>query len=135
MRWWKGALAGGVAAVLLTTGAWAEEVRIESRPEAAPDRERIMVPGPDPAPDRPVDHNIHPGGPGPMVRHEPAFFAALSRRTEGGRYGLSGWTAPNTPVGPSGSGYRDDPGWFAMGFTLTWDGPPPAPGRRPVPAR
>lgn len=134
MRRWREALGAAVAVTLLATGAWAQDVRIETRPEAEAGPERIMVPGPDPAPDRPVDHNIHPGGPGPMVRHEPAFFAALSRRTEGGRLGLSGWTAPNTPVGPGGSGYRDDPGWFAMGFTFTWDGPPPA-ARRPIPAR
>lgn len=131
----RSALGIGAAALLLGTAAAAQDVRIESRPETEGGAERIMVPGPDPVPDRPVDHNIHPAAPGPMVRHEPAFFADLSRKTEGGRFGVSGWTAPNTPVGPGGSGYRDDPGWFAMGLTFTWDGPPPTPARRPVPAR
>src|SRR5512134_3452738 len=34
------------------------------------------------------------------VRHQPAFIEPFMGETEGGtKYGLSGWTAPSTPVG------------------------------------
>jgi hypothetical protein len=47
-----------------------------------------------------------------------------------GRIGLGGWVSPNTPVGPMSSGWKEVSGWFALGFSVTWDGPLPA--RRPV---
>ena len=68
------------------------------------------------------------------VEHDPAFiepFAGRYETTSGsGRFGLSGWTAPNPPVGSPDSGWRDVSGWFALGFSVTWDGPP-APRARP----
>jgi len=60
------------------------------------------------------------------VRHEPAFIEPFVGRTPGGnQYGLSGWTAPNLPVGSYGSqGYGADSGFFALGITFLFDYPP-----------
>ena len=72
--------------------------------------------------------------PGPRVHHDPAFIEPLASRYEtangSGWVGLSGWTAPNPPIGTAVSGWRDVSGWFALGFSVTWDGPP-APKSRP----
>ncbi len=51
-----------------------------------------------------------------------------------GRVGVAGWTAPNTPVGSPLSGWSEINGWFAIGLSVTWDGPPPVRSVRP-PAR
>ena len=66
------------------------------------------------------------------LRHEPAFIEPFLGRTEGGtKYGLSGWTAPSTPVG---SLVSQQPwtriGWIALGITFVWDSHPPEPARR-----
>jgi hypothetical protein len=82
---------------------------------------------------RPTDADYY-STPAPRVQHDPAFiepFAAKTQTTTStGRMGLSGWTAPNTPVGPPVGGTRDVTGWFALGFSYEWGGPPPA--KRPV---
>src|SRR5207248_1832947 len=82
---------------------------------------------------KPPDSDFYPDG-GVKVEHDPAFiepFAGRYETTNGsGRFGLSGWTAPNPPVGSPVSGWRDVSGWFALGFSVTWDGPP-APRARP----
>jgi hypothetical protein len=81
---------------------------------------------------RPPDADYYPQG--TKVEHDPAFIEPLSSKYENangsGRIGISGWTAPNTPVGSPVGGWRDVSGWFALGFSITWDGPP-APKARP----
>jgi hypothetical protein len=81
---------------------------------------------------RPPDTDYYPQG--TKVEHDPAFIEPLSSKYENasgsGRIGVSGWTAPNTPVGSPVGGWRDVSGWFAFGFSITWDGPP-APKVRP----
>jgi hypothetical protein len=69
------------------------------------------------------------------VRHEPAFIEPFVGRTAAGnQYGLSGWTAPNIPVGSLGSqGYGSDSGVFALGITFLFDYPPEGVSR-PAPA-
>src|SRR6266545_2418899 len=68
------------------------------------------------------------------VRHEPAFIEPFVRTDEAGnKVGLSGWTAPATPVGSAVSNYEPT-GWFALGITFTWGAPPPkgvAPAKSP----
>jgi hypothetical protein len=58
------------------------------------------------------------------VRHAPAFIEPLVARHETkagpGRFGLSGWTAPNVPVVGAQSGASEVNGWFSLGFSLTW---------------
>ena len=60
------------------------------------------------------------------VRHEPAFIEPFATKTQGGNeVGLSGWTAPATPVGSLASqGYYQNNGWFAFGISFTFDAPP-----------
>jgi hypothetical protein len=81
---------------------------------------------------RPPDTDYYPQG--TKVEHDPAFIEPLASKYENangsGRIGVSGWTAPNTPVSGSVGGWRDVSGWFALGFSITWDGPP-APKARP----
>jgi hypothetical protein len=76
---------------------------------------------------RPPDNDWYPGGPS-KVEHNPAFVEPLAAHYEttngSGMYGFSGWTAPNPPVGSQQTGWKDVSGWFVMGFTVTWDGPP-----------
>jgi hypothetical protein len=113
----------------LVAPAAAQDVKIEARPPQA-DRERgIVVPGPRVEPTRPPDIDYYPHG--TAVRHDPAFFEALSTETDTGRAGISGWTAPNQPVGAEVSGFREVSGWFALGVSVTWGAPPkPAAVRR-----
>jgi hypothetical protein len=61
------------------------------------------------------------------VRHDPAFIEPLVARYERkagrGRFGLSGWTAPNAWVGGAQSGAGEVNGWLSLGFSLTWGDP------------
>jgi hypothetical protein len=70
------------------------------------------------------------------VRQEPAFIEPFVTRTPGGNeVGLSGWTAPEVPVGSLASrAYQQNNGWFALGITFIWNSPPRVPPR-PAPAR
>src|SRR5881296_936800 len=67
---------------------------------------------------------------------EPGFIRGLSSArvtpASTGRIGVAGWTAPNTPVGSPVSGWGEINGWFAIGFAVTWDGPPPARVTKPA---
>lgn len=67
------------------------------------------------------------------VRHEPAFIEPFATTTKGGNeVGLSGWTAPATPVGSLASqGYEQTNGWFSLGITFVWNSPPRATTRPP----
>jgi hypothetical protein len=122
-----------LASVLLAVPAMAQQVDIEVLP---PDRARepiIIAPGDQYETGRPHDHGYYPEG--PRVRYNPAYVSPLSVRTQTptstGRAGIAGWTAPNTPVGSRVSGWQEVSGWFALGLTIEWGGPPPA--KRPAP--
>jgi hypothetical protein len=78
---------------------------------------------------RPPDTDFYPQG--TKVEHDPAFiepFASDYATSEGsGTIGLSGWTAPNQPLGGAAANWRETSGWFALGFSVTWGGPPAKP--------
>ena len=108
-------------------------VQIQSKPSTPAEREaRVVAPPLHYETTRPPDYEFYPDG-GVKVEHDPAFIEPLASRYEttrgSGRVGFSGWTAPNPPVGSPVSGWRDVSGWFALGFSVTWDGPPAAKAR------
>jgi hypothetical protein len=119
--------------VLFATSGWAQEVEIEKPappPTVKPEREVISPGLYDET--RPIDADHYPRG--GLVQYDPGFLNSTStpyeRVKSTGRVGLGGWVSPNTPVGPMSSGWKEVSGWFALGFSVTWDGPPPA--RRPA---
>ena len=72
--------------------------------------------------------------------YDPALIEPFVGTTKSGsKYGASGWTSPQTPVGSLASqGYQQNNGWFGFGFTFIWDsGPAPTarPAAAPAPAR
>jgi hypothetical protein len=116
-------------ALVVAGSAFAQEVRIESRPAPPPVDREIVTPGLHYDQSRPSDRDYYPEG--PNVEHDPAFIAPLSQEyttPEGsGRVGVSGWTSPATPVGPTspgGIGQREHSGWLGFGLSFTWGGPP-----------
>jgi hypothetical protein len=124
--------------LLVALLAWAgpalgQPVEITAPTPSARQPEPIIIPpGDHGQATRPSDADYYPMS--PLVRHDPAFIAPLSSKTESpgggtGRAGISGWTAPNTPVG-SAQAHREVSGWFAFGLTFEWGGPPP-PAKRP----
>jgi hypothetical protein len=121
------ALAGIALVVSVAMPALAQRVDIEARPPELPID--VVPPAVDPV-TRPSDTDFYPGG--PRVQHDPAFIEPLAAETDGGDMGLSGWTAPQAPVGPAVVGQRELNGWLAIGFSITWGGPPAA---RPSPRR
>lgn len=130
-------LIASVAALLALAAAPAEaQVKIETT-RKPPEREARIVPPPlHYETSRPPDADVYPRG--TRVEHDPAFiepFAGSYQTTTGsGRYGLSGWTSPNAPIGPEGTSWREVNGWFVLGFSVTWDGPPArvVPAQRPA---
>jgi hypothetical protein len=82
----------------------------------------------------PPDNHLYREG--TKVEHDPAFIEPLAGSYEtptgSGRFGLSGWTAPVAPLG-SRQIWQDSSGWFALGFSITWDGPPAQQKTRPRP--
>ncbi len=119
-------LAIAILAALGAAAASGEDVKIKA---PLPPREpRVIAPGLL-YETRPSDENYYPGG-GPGVPYDPAFIRPFTKEVgtaqSTGRMGLSGWTSPNTPIGPSGAGMREVHGWLGFGFTLTWGGPPPS---------
>jgi hypothetical protein len=118
-------LVAGTAA--LTAPAFGQQVEIETKVRQHP---TILAPGLLNEHSRPTDGEWYL--PGPMVDHDPAFIEPFTVETSTGRFGLSGWTAPTTPVGVQGE--EQNPGYLAFGLTFTWGGPPrklPA-AKRPV---
>ena len=122
-----------LCAVLFATSGWAQEVEIEKPappPTIKPEREVISPGLYDET--RPIDADHYPRG--GLVQYDPGFLSSGSmpyeRPKSTGRIGLGGWVSPNTPVGPMSSGWKEVSGWFALGFSVTWDGP--APARRPA---
>jgi hypothetical protein len=119
--------------LLVASTAGAQQVEIESARPPAEREARIVPPPLHYETTRPPDTDYYPHG--TQVEHDPAFIEPLASKYEtptgSGRIGVSGWTAPNQPVTSSPSaGWRDVTGWFALGFSITWDGPP-APKARP----
>ncbi len=110
-------------------------VQIQARPTAAEREARVVPPPLHYETTRPPDNDFYPEG--TKVEHDPAFIEPMAARYEtpsgSGRYGFSGWTAPKAPVGARQT-WQESSGWFALGFSITWDGPP-APKSRPAPAR
>jgi hypothetical protein len=112
------------------TPAWA--------PAVASAQVKITTPGPTPEPrivtpgllyEKRTSEDLYYLGIPPSVPYDPAFVEPLVLQVETqdttGRIGLSGWTAPNAPVGSSGTGRREINGWLSFGVTWTWGGPPP----------
>jgi hypothetical protein len=121
-------------AMLFATPAWSQDVEIKKPAPSVPREERdVITPGLTDE-TRPGDADRYPRG--GQVQHDPAFIGPMSKpresRTDTGRYGVAGWVSPTTPVGAPGTGRGESYGVFAFGFSITWDGPPPA--RRPAPA-
>jgi hypothetical protein len=111
----------------LVVPAAAQDVKIEAKPPILePGRERhLIVPGSQTEKTRPPDADFYRDG--TRVSHDPAFFEDFSVETATGRAGVSGWTAPNQPVGAEASQFRSVSGWFALGLSFTWGGPPTRP--------
>jgi hypothetical protein len=135
MQIMRTALIGALTALLLlpVVPVFAQEVDITV---PAPERGRepiVIPPGDHGKATRPSDADYYPYP--PKVRHDPTFIGPLSRKVETptstGRAGMAGWTAPNTPVGPAQTGWRDVDGWFVLGFSFEWGGPPPPNKRVP----
>ena len=123
---------GAVLAIAAVSSAAAQDVKIESRVAPPAIEREIVTPGLHYEQSRPSDRDYYPEG--PRVEHDPAFVEGMSseyKTPEGsGRVGVSGWTSPATPVGPTAAvGQRDIPGWFGFGFSVTWGGPPAGPRR------
>ena len=119
-------IAGPVLAQQPPAGAPAPNVEIQTTPEARPEAVRAVPPPLHYDTTRPSEsgtyrHDVR-------VEHEPAFIEPFTGRfespTSSGQYGLSGWTSPNTPVGPSIIGYREINGYLGFGFSIVWGGPP-----------
>jgi hypothetical protein len=120
-----------IAAALLllvgrVPGADAQQVKIETTRKPSEREARIVPPPLHYQTTRTPDADVYPRG--TRVEHDPAFiepFAGSYATPKGsGRYGLSGWTAPNPPIGAEGTNQKEVNGWFALGFSVTWDGPP-----------
>jgi hypothetical protein len=108
-----------VLVVLTPSLSLAQDLRIEERPrpdapQGGPPGRESSAPPASGVPARDV-----------QVEHAPAFIEPFvytyETPTAAGQFGLSGWTAPNPPVGPP---LRDVPGWLSFGFTLTWGARP-----------
>jgi len=137
MAMWR--LLGGFFVVLvLTTGsAFAQQIEIEAPTPERPRPPLILTPSDQFETTRPPDYNNY--APPPSLHFDPAFIEPLSMKfetpTSTGRVGLSGWVSPATEVGAEQTGWRRDPGWFVLGFTIEWGGPPPSPPAKRPPSR
>ena len=103
-----------VLALVVVTPAAAQQVDIK-KPAPAPARERSREPGViEPGlsrEERPVDADNFPPH-GGRVPYQPGFVRGLSTKTETGRAGIAGWTAPSVPVGGQAGGWLEHNGWF-----------------------
>lgn len=115
-----------LGSVLLIATPAAGQVEIETRPDPPGPEVQVVPPPLHYETTRPRDADFYPGG--TLVEHDPAFIGPVAWRyqtpTRSGRFGLAGWTSPNTPVGPVRSVFREVTGYAALGFALTWDIPP-----------
>ena len=119
-------IAVGLAVTLgLATAAIAQSsVEMQSAPAPQPHFEIVPLPPATREATKPPEADFYRED--IRVRHEPAFIEPFVGRTRAGnQYGLSGWTAPNIPVGSLASqGYQNDSGVLAIGFTFLFDYPP-----------
>ena len=111
--------------------AEAQQIQIETTPEPREIRPEIVPPGGLHEITRPRESDFYPED--IRVRVDPAFIFPFAGVRQTGpnsavRFGLSGWTVPATPVGQTPTAQREVPGWFALGFSLVWGGPPPPAG-------
>jgi hypothetical protein len=115
--------------LLVTLPAAAQQVEIEAKRPPTEREARVVPPPLHYETTRPPDTDYYPNG--TKVEADPAFIEPLAGKYEtpngSGRVGLSGWTAPNQPLGGQIAGWHDVSGWFALGFSVTWGGPPAAP--------
>ena len=133
------ALAMATMAVFAASAADAQ-VKIETTrpqvPSKAPEA-RVVPPPLHYEQTRPRDADFYPYG--TRVEHDPAFIepfaGSYQTATTSGRFGLSGWTSPTAPIGSQATLWRQTNGWFALGFSVTWDGPPARPAAAPRPPR
>jgi hypothetical protein len=127
--------------LLVPAPAGAQEIQIETetKPEVRVPRPEIVTPPGAREITRPRESDFYPQD--IRVRLDPAFiepFTAVRQTgpTSAVRFGLSGWTAPNTPVSQSEGTIRELQGWLALGFSVVWDVPVDKAARSPgVPAR
>ncbi len=112
----------------------AQPVKIETTRKPTEREARIVPPPLHYEVTRPPDSDFYPRG--TLIEYDPAFIepfaASYQTPTGSGRYGLSGWSSPNAPIGSElARNGHEDPGVLSFGFSVTWDGPPPS---RIVPA-
>jgi hypothetical protein len=117
-------------ALLAALPASAQQVDIETSRQVSEPELKVLPPPLHDQTTRPLpDAEVYPHR-GAHVDHDPAFIEPFTQtyqtKTSTGRVGLSGWTSPNPPVGSPAREWRENTGWFALGFSVTWDGPPPA---------
>ena len=130
-----------VLLLVLAAPAFAQQVEIRATPPSV-ERPDFVTPGPYYDVTEPRENQWYPGPYGVRVPYDPAFIEGASQEyetpTTRGRFGLAGWTSQNLPVSASGTMYREQAGWFAFGFAVTWGAPPrraAAPATRPAPSR
>lgn len=111
-----------VGLVLWTPSAgWSQQLDIEARPPTP--QFEIVPPALYDVITRPTDADFYVEP--PLVQYDPAFIEPFATVTETGRAGLSGWTAPRLTGTPAVlSGRHELAGWLAIGFSVTWGGPP-----------
>lgn len=103
------------------SAGWSQQLDIETR---APAWFEIVPPALYDVVTRPTDADFYREA--PLVQYDPAFIEPFATVTQTGRVGLSGWTAPQLVGAPTLSGRREVNGWLAIGFSVTWGGPPVA---------
>ncbi|MFQ5521876.1 MAG: hypothetical protein ACE5FK_10790 [Candidatus Methylomirabilia bacterium] len=119
-------LFGAVVAVALLGAkpVWGQEETfkiVAPAPPVAPPE--LITPGPPPEVTRPREADIRSDD--VRTHHDPAFITPLTATVQTGpdsavRFGISGWTSPPGPRGLVG---HENPGWFALGFSIVWDVP------------
>src|SRR5256886_5969336 len=109
--------------------AEAQQVKIETGRKPSEREARIVPPPLHYETSRPPDADVYPRR--TKVEHDPAFiepFAGSYHTTKGsGRFGLSGWTAPNPPIGSEAAKWKANHGGYARRVACGVDGPPARP--------
>ncbi len=108
--------------MMVVTTAMAQKFDLHSPPPERPQDHRKTPPENEPSRPRMPEADLYPHR--PPVRHAPGFIPPLVKETETGRFGLAGWTSPNTPVGSRLSADPDNAGWPGLGLGMEWGGPP-----------
>src|SRR5262245_21629077 len=131
MRWMAALAVAAVSLGLIGSAEAQGPVEMETAPPHAPRFEIVPPSQATREATKPSDADFYRED--VRVRHEPAFIEPFVGRTKAGNeYGLSGWTAPNIPVGSLASqGYQNDSGVLAIGFTFLFDYPPKTPTAAP----